>query len=74
MADETQAVPEAQSPKSILESKTFWGLVIGLGVPIAAKHGIVLDPTGLATDVSTIVGGALAIYGRITASKGVKLV
>lgn len=61
-------------PKSILESKTFWGLVIALAVPVAAKHGIIVDPTGAAGDVSTILGGFLALYGRFSAKGPVKLV
>jgi len=67
-------VTEKSDPKSILESKTFWGLVIGLAVPIAAKHGIIIDPTGVATDMSTLVGGILALYGRFSANTPVKLV
>jgi hypothetical protein len=63
-----------QDPKSILESKTFWGIVVALAMPTLAKHGIVIDPTGLTTDLSTVIGGLLAIYGRVTASAPVKLV
>ena len=59
--------------KSILESKTFWGLVLGLGAPLAAKHGIIVDPSGMATDVCAIVGAALALYGRWTAVGKVKV-
>jgi hypothetical protein len=71
MADPT--VTATSDPKSILESKTFWGLVIGLLVPFAAKHGYIVDPTGTATDLSTAVGAALALYGRVSASAPVKL-
>ena len=64
---------DGQNTKSVLESKTFWGLVLALGVPIAAKHGIIIDPHGLAGDMSTLVGGVLALYGRWTASGGIRL-
>ena len=67
-------VTEKSDPKSILESRTFWGLVVGLVIPIAAKHGIIVDPTGVATDLSTAVGGILALYGRFQATTPVKLV
>ena len=68
MAEEAPVMVAQQDPKSILESKTFWGLLIGLAIPALSKHGIIVDPTGLATDVSTLIGGVLAIYGRFTAS------
>ena len=69
MADATP-----QDAKSILESKTFWGMVVGLAIPLAAKHGWIVDPNGAATDISSLVGAVLALYGRVTASKPVKLV
>ena len=66
-------VSPVSDPKSILESKTFWGLVIAILVPTAAKHGIIIDPTGTATDLSTAIGAILALYGRFSATSPVKL-
>ena len=66
-------VNEKSDTKSILESKTFWGLVVALAMPTLAKHGIIVDPTGLTTDLATAIGGVMALYGRFTATKGVKL-
>lgn len=57
--------------KSILESKTFWGIAIGFLAPFAAKHGWILDPSGWTTDITAMVGAVLALYGRFTASKAV---
>ena len=62
-----------QTPKSILESKTFWGLLLAIAVPALAKHGVILDPSGAAGDVSMVVGAILALYGRFTASAPVNL-
>ena len=67
-------VTEMSSPKSILESKTFWGLVVALAMPTLAKNGVIVDPTGLTGDLSTTIGAALALYGRFSASGPVKLV
>ena len=63
----------AQDPKSLLESKTFWGIVVAFVMPFLAKHGIIVDPTGLAGDVSAVVGSLLAIYGRFTTKGPVTL-
>jgi hypothetical protein len=73
MAD-TVTVTATSDPKSILESKTFWGLVIALAMPTLAKHGIIVDPSGMAGDFSTVIGGVLAVYGRLNATGPVKLV
>jgi hypothetical protein len=58
--------------KSVLESKTFWGMVILLMSPTFAKHGLPIE--GLTGDtVAQAVGAFLTMYGRFTASQGVKL-
>ena len=67
-------VGPTSTPKSILESKTFWGLVVALAMPTLAKHGVIVDPTGLTGDLSTTIGAALALYGRFSASGPVKLI
>ena len=59
--------------KPLWLSKTFWGVVIAVGAPIAAKYGWTLDAEGLANDFVSLAGAALAIYGRFTAERPVRL-
>ena len=67
MAD---AVP--QTPKSVLESKTFWGMVLVLAAPAFAQYNV---PLPLDADtLAQLMGAVLTIYGRVTATQGVKLV
>lgn len=54
--------------KGMLTSKTIWGLLFAVATPIAAKHGFVVNE-GTAADVVTLLGGALAFWGRLTAQK-----
>ena len=71
MADQP-AVP--QDTKSILESKTFWGMMMILISPMLAKNGIHIgDATLAADDLSKLVGAALTLYGRFSATSSVKL-
>jgi len=68
-----------QGTKNILESKTIWGgmvavlaAVIGLGhytISPADQAGL----TDLLTNGAAVIGGMLAVYGRIVASKEVKV-
>lgn len=60
--------------KSIFASKTFWGVVLAVAAPIAAKYGLTLDVEGWSNDAVTFVGAALAIWGRWTATRPVRLV
>lgn len=60
-------------PKSVLESKTFWGLVVTLITPLLAKHGVIVDPTSWGVDIATLFGAGLALYGRVTAKQGIEL-
>lgn len=56
--------------KGILQSKTVWGAVIAILSNMALMAGWDLgDTDGLAEHVSGLVGGVLAIYGRITANQ-----
>jgi len=61
--------------KSLLASKTFWGAALAVVAGIlslfgfefgAADQGAVIDS---GYNIAGIVGGILAIYGRIVASK-----
>ena len=73
MADATPAAP--QEAKSILESKTFWGMILVLISPMLAKSGLHIGDVNLAADnLSEIIGAALALYGRISASQPVKII
>ena len=60
--------------KSIFASKTFWGLVLTVVAPIAAKYGFTLDAEGWSNDLVTLAGVAIALWGRWTATRPVKLV
>jgi hypothetical protein len=63
---------QPQTPKSVLESKTFWGMVVILVSPVFAKYGLPIE--GIAGDtLAQFVGAALTMYGRFTASTPVKL-
>ena len=54
--------------KSILESKTMWGLVLAVVYPWLAKHGYTGGVDALSTDVIAAVGLVLSVYGRFTAN------
>jgi len=55
--------------KNVALSKTVIGVVVTLLTPYLAKHGFVFDADGLAAELVTLAGAALAVYGRFTASK-----
>lgn len=64
--------------KSLLSSKTFWGAVLaGLGA-VAGLLGFTFGPDEQAavieigTTLVTAVGSALAVYGRVKATKAIK--
>ncbi len=59
--------------KSIFSSKTFWGLVLAIAAPLAAKYGYTLDTEGWSNDLVTGIGAVLAIWGRWTATKAVRI-
>lgn len=63
-----------ESIKGLLQSKTFWGIVVVLLIPLLKRVGVDLnDATGteIAGDMVQLVGAVLAIYGRVVASKTV---
>lgn len=58
------------STKSIFESKTVWGILIGLFAYFSPRFGVDLDEVtrGLMTqDMTIIAGGVISFYGRLTA-------
>jgi len=60
-------------------SKTVWGGIVAAAAGVASLAGYELSPdtqafladqaVAIATSVATIVGGVLAIYGRLNAKK-----
>lgn len=61
--------------KSVLESKTIWGGIVALAAGGLGVLHYSITPAdqaslvGLLTSLATGVGSALAIYGRVVASK-----
>lgn len=54
--------------KGILQSKTVWGSAIAVLATLAQIAGYDLgDTNGLAEQIVAIIGGVIAIYGRVTA-------
>ena len=54
--------------KGILQSKTVWGAAIAVLATLAQILGYDLgDTNGLAEQIVAVIGGLLAIYGRVTA-------
>lgn len=54
--------------KGILQSKTVWGSAIAVLATLAQIAGYDIGDTGgLAEQVVAVIGGVIAIYGRITA-------
>lgn len=54
--------------KGILQSKTVWGAAIAVLATLLQILGYDLgDTNGLAEQIVAVIGGLLAIYGRVTA-------
>lgn len=51
------------SSKPFYLSASFWGVVIGVLGPLAAKHGITLDPTTIVPQIIAVIGGGIGIWG-----------
>ena len=64
------------------ESKGVWGGIVGVAAGALALAGHALSPdtqaaivdngVGIATAIATVVGSALAIYGRLKADKVIR--
>lgn len=63
------------STKSLFASKTFWGAVVAAVAPILIPHlHLSTDAVNsIATQLVTLSGAALAIYGRVKAEKSVTI-
>lgn len=61
--------------KSILTSKTVWGGIIAIAASAAGYFGYQIDTNAqaslldLVTSAAGVIGGAVAIWGRIVATK-----
>lgn len=54
--------------KGILQSKTVWGAAIAVIATLAQIAGYDIgDQNGLVEQIVAVIGGVLAIYGRVTA-------
>ncbi|SIQ49034.1 hypothetical protein SAMN05880561_103184 [Rhizobium sp. RU33A] len=59
------------------QSKTVWGALIAIAAPLLGRAGLELggnEQAEIAEALTTLagtVGGLLALYGRLTATKGV---
>lgn len=59
------------------QSKTVWGALIAIAAPLLGRAGLELggpEQAEIAEAMTTLagtVGGLLALYGRLTATKGV---
>lgn len=59
--------------KSFLTSKTIWGAVVAIaGAALSAFNLDVTGLNGIDGDIITVVGGVIAIWGRVTAVKKIK--
>jgi uncharacterized membrane protein len=64
--------------KSLLVSKTFWGAIIAIVASLAGFAGYTFGANDqqavveIITTVGTAIGGLLAIFGRIKATKPIK--
>ena len=68
-----------QNAKSFLASRTVWGVVIALGAQVADRWGFRIDQelqdqtVDIILQVVSVAGAALAIYGRVKATKQLSL-
>lgn len=57
--------------KDLLESRSFWGLIVSVGAAIALHFGITIDQTAAVNEALVIAGLLVSAYGRIKAQKPV---
>lgn len=57
--------------KDLLQSKTFWGLVISGVAALCAQFGITVDQATWVNDAVVLAGLIMSAYGRIVAQKPV---
>ncbi len=67
-----------QTEKSWYASKTMWGSILALLAGIAGLFGYAVSPEDIASieqaiiSLASVIGGLVAAYGRIKASKPIK--
>ena len=67
-------VREMTDVKTLLQSKTIWGIVIAILAMLAKNAGYTIDEAGTVNTIVEIIGLILGLYGRITATKQLKSV
>lgn len=60
--------------KSFLTSKTLWGILIGILAEALKAHGMTVDSAGLTNDAVSLIGAALAAYGRFHATQPLHII
>ena len=66
-----------QEMKPWYQSKTVWGALIAIAAPLLGRAGLEVSGAEQAeiadalTTLAGTIGGLLALYGRLTATKGV---
>lgn len=60
--------------KTLLQSKTIWGIVIAVIAMLTKSSGYTIDEAGTVNTIIEIIGLVLGLYGRITATKQIKSV
>lgn len=61
--------------KSLFASKTIWGALLAIAAPVVGMAGYTMTAADqaeivtLVTSAMSLVGGAVALWGRITATK-----
>jgi len=56
-----------QSEKDLLQSKTFWGLVVAAVAAVCSHFGITLNQAAWVNDAVIVAGGLFSVYGRLVA-------
>lgn len=55
--------------KGVFSSVTIWGALVAIIATVAQLFGYNIgDTNGLAEQIAALVGGAIAVYGRIRAT------
>ena len=61
--------------KSMLKSKTLWGIIVSIAASISGKFGYVItDEAAWVNDIAALVSLVYAFYGRIVATKKISSV
>lgn len=56
--------------KSMIKSKTLWGVAVSIAAIVAGKYGLVIgDESAWVADIVALIAAVFAIYGRIVATK-----